>query len=81
MVLYESDWMVSDDTVIRPGVMIVSGNIEGEHVNKPPALALEILSSSSILKDRNTKFNLYQAYGVQYYLIANLEKMKSKSFI
>ncbi|RYZ51406.1 MAG: Uma2 family endonuclease [Chitinophagaceae bacterium] len=35
---------------------------------------LEILSPSTILKDRNTKFNLYQAYGVRYYLIADIGK-------
>ncbi|MBV9962316.1 MAG: Uma2 family endonuclease, partial [Parafilimonas sp.] len=28
----------------------------------------------SLLKDRNTKFNLYQSYGVKYYLIANIDK-------
>lgn len=80
IVLYETDWMVSDDTVIRPDVMIVCGTIEGEHITKPPVLALEILSPSSILKDRNTKFNLYQAYGVGYYLIAHLEKMEIEIF-
>lgn len=81
IVLYESDWIVSDDTVIRPDVMIVCGGIEGEHVTKPPALALEILSPSSILKDHNTKFNLYQAYGVRYYLIASLEKNEIEIFL
>ena len=52
----------------------------GQHVTKPPVLALEILSPSSILKDRNTKFNLYQAYGVRYYLIANIEKAEIEIF-
>lgn len=74
IVLYESDWIVSEDTVIRPDVMIICEPVQGQHVTKPPVLILEILSPSSILKDRNTKFNLYQAYGVAYYLIANIEK-------
>lgn len=79
-VLYESDWIVSEDTVIRPDVMIVCEPIEGRHVTKPPALIIEILSPASILKDRNTKFNLYQAYGVRYYLIANPEKTEIEIF-
>ncbi|MDB5197257.1 MAG: Uma2 family endonuclease [Flaviaesturariibacter sp.] len=79
-VLYESDWVVNDDTVVRPDVMIVCESIQGEHVSKPPVLILEILYPSSLLKDRNTKFNLYQAYGVKYYLIANLEKKELEIF-
>ncbi len=73
-VLYESDWVVSDDTIVRPDVMIVCEEINGNFVTSPPSLILEILSPSTILKDRNTKFNLYQAYGVRYYLIADLGK-------
>lgn len=73
-VLYECDWIVNDDTVVRPDVMIVCEPIEGNYPTKPPALILEILSPQTLLKDRNTKFNLYQAYGVKYYLIANIDK-------
>lgn len=73
-VLYESDWVISEDTVVRPDVMIVCEEIKGNFVTNPPSLILEILSPSTILKDRNTKFNLYQAYGVRYYLIADLGK-------
>lgn len=73
-VLYESDWVVSEDTVVRPDVMIVCEEIKGNFVSNPPSLILEILSPATILKDRNTKFNLYQAYGVRYYLIADIGK-------
>jgi Uma2 family endonuclease len=80
-VLYECDWRVSDDTVVRPDVMIVCDPIEGKYPTKPPVLTLEILSPNSILKDRNTKFNLYKAYGVKYYLIANIDKKEIEYFI
>lgn len=73
-VLYESDWIVREDTVVRPDVMIVCEPISGNFVTHPPSLILEILSPSTVLKDRNTKFNLYQAYGVRYYLIADIGK-------
>lgn len=79
-VLYESDWVVTEDTVVRPDVMIVCEEIKGNFVTSPPSLILEILSASSILKDRNTKFNLYQAYGVRYYLIADLGKKHIEIF-
>jgi Uma2 family endonuclease len=80
-VLYECDWLVSDDTVIRPDVMVVCDPIEGKYPVKPPVLILEILSPSSILKDRNTKFKLYQSYGVKYYLIANVDRKEIEYFV
>lgn len=79
-VLYECDWIINDDTVVRPDVMIVCEPIEGNYPTKPPALILEILSPQSLLKDRNTKFNLYQSYGVKYYLIANIDKKEIECF-
>ena len=80
-VLYECDWVVNNDTVVRPDVMIVCDKIEGNYPTKPPVLILEILSPQSILKDRNTKFNLYQSYGVKYYLLANVERQQVEVFI
>ena len=79
-VLYETDWIVSEDTVVRPDVMIVCEKLTEDYVTTPPSLILEILSPSTILKDRNTKFNLYQAYGVRYYLIADLGKKLTEIF-
>ena len=61
--------------------MIVCDKIEGNYPTKPPILILEILSPQSILKDRNTKFNLYQAYGVKYYLLANVERQQVEVFV
>jgi Uma2 family endonuclease len=79
-VLYECNWIINEDTVVRPDVMIVCEPIEGNYPTKPPALVLEILSPQSLLKDRNTKFNLYQSYGVKYYLIANIDKKEIECF-
>ena len=81
LVLYECDWMITNDTIVRPDVMIVCEPIEGKYPVNPPALILEILSPSTVLKDRNTKFNLYQAYGVKYYLIANIEKKELELYM
>ena len=73
-VLYETDWIVREDTIVRPDVMVVCEKLADDFVTSAPSLILEIFSPSSILKDRNTKFDLYQAYGVRYYLIADLGK-------
>lgn len=47
-VVYESNWVVSKDTVVRPDVRIVCKEIKGNLVINPPSLILEILSPSTI---------------------------------
>ena len=37
----------------------------------PPALVVEILSPSTALKDRHTKFSLYQSQQIKYYIIVD----------
>ncbi len=47
------DWIVSDDTVVRPDVMVVCGDQPGRCLERPPALAIEILSDATVEKDRH----------------------------
>ena len=70
----ELDWIINDDTVVRPDVMIVCGSFETDFLQFPPTLILEITSPSSRMRDRNTKFSLYEMYGVKYYIIADTDK-------
>lgn len=71
-VLYEQDWIIDETNVVRPDILIACGNIDpNSHITKPPVLIVEIFSNSTQLKDRNTKFNLYEFCGVKYYLMAD----------
>ncbi|MBS1746071.1 MAG: Uma2 family endonuclease [Bacteroidetes bacterium] len=79
-VLYECDWIINEDTVVRPDVLVTCEPIEGNYPTKPPSLILEILSPQNLLKDRNTKFNLYKSYGVRYYLIADIDRHEIECF-
>jgi Uma2 family endonuclease len=65
---------------VRPDVLISCQATESDWVTEPPILILEILSPATVLQDRNTKFKLYQAYGVCYYLIADLGKKQIEIF-
>lgn len=70
-VLYEQDWIIDETNVVRPDIMIVCGEIDPNgHIEKTPVLIVEIASKSTQLTDRNTKFNLYEFFGVKYYLMA-----------
>ena len=69
-VFYELDWILSDNTVVRPDILVTCDKT-GDFITKPPLLVVEILSPSTGLKDRHLKFELYQEQGVKYYLIAD----------
>jgi Uma2 family endonuclease len=68
------DYKVSEDTTLQPDVLIVCGKTEKPFLDFPPALVVEILSPSTMLRDRNTKFLIYQQQKVPYYLLIDLGK-------
>lgn len=67
------DYKVAENTVIEPDVSIICGKIEKKYIDTAPALVVEILSPSTALKDRHTKFGIYEVQGVKYYLIVSPE--------
>lgn len=69
----ELDWVIDEDSVVRPDCMIVCGNFSEDFLTFPPALIVEISSPSTKLRDRNTKYNLYEMKCVKYYVISNTE--------
>lgn len=68
------DYKVSEDTIIQPDILIVCGKITKPYLDFPPALAVEILSPSTMLRDRNTKYLICGEQGMKYYLIVNTDK-------
>ena len=80
VVYTELDWIVNENTVVRPDCMIVCGEFKDDYLNFPPQLILEVSSLSTRLRDRNTKFTLYEMYGVKYFLIADCDTKKFETF-
>ena len=69
------DYKVAEDTVVQPDVLVVCNpQMAGKVLEQTPALVAEVLSPSTALKDRNSKYYLYQEAGVPYYLIIDHEK-------
>lgn len=67
------DYKIADDTIVQPDFLIYCGQANKTLLDFPPALTVAILSPSTALKDRHTKFYLYQQAGVPYYLLINPE--------
>jgi Uma2 family endonuclease len=67
------DYKIEEDTIVQPDVLIVCGEIEKKYLDFSPTLVVEILSPATALKDRHTKYELYQQQKVKYYLIIDLD--------
>lgn len=67
-VLYELDWILANNTIVRPDISITCEQ-GGDFLTEPPILIVEIISPSTALKDRHLKFDIYEKEGVRYYLV------------
>ncbi len=65
------DFKVAEDTIVQPDFLIVCGQIQKKFLDFPPSLVAEILSPSTALKDRHSKFEIYEKQKVAYYIIIN----------
>ncbi|MEP6582974.1 MAG: Uma2 family endonuclease [Ginsengibacter sp.] len=68
------DYKIFNDTILVPDIMIICGEVKKKYLDFPPSLVVEILSPSTALRDRHTKYELYQQQGVKYYLIVDADK-------
>jgi Uma2 family endonuclease len=70
----ELDWKISEETVVRPDMMIICGQAGTDCLTFPPVLIVEVLSPNNIKQDRIIKFDLYREQGVKYYIMADYTK-------
>lgn len=68
------DYKIAEDTILVPDALIVCGEIKKKFLDFPPVLVAEILSPATMLRDRNTKYELYEQQEVKYYLIVDTDK-------
>jgi len=78
-ILMETDWQISNDTVVRPDVMVICQKLD-EKVLVTPELIVEVVSISSTKRDEEMKFELYQREGVLYYILVYPEKRLAKIY-
>jgi Uma2 family endonuclease len=79
-VYYEFDWIVNNETVVRPDAMIVCSQIETKWLMFPPVLILEIASDATYLKDKNVKLRIYEMNKVKFYVMADPEKKRFECY-
>lgn len=73
-VYYNLDWIVREDTVVRPDVMVVCGGQPDRHLERAPEVAVEVLSPSTRELDQTVKRDLYREYGVGFYWVVDADE-------
>lgn len=69
-VIQSLDWIIDNSNVTRPDIAITH-NDNNDFITSPPALIIEILSPSTVMKDKRIKFEIYEEQKVKYYIIVN----------
>ena len=74
----EIDWQISEDTVVRPDVLVVCK--KEQKITTTPKIIFEVVSKTSIKRDEQTKFNLFEKEGVKYYTLVYHEQKRVKIY-
>lgn len=80
LVLGEADWKLSDDTVLRPDVVLICNESHDAYITKAPEIIVEVISKSTAKRDENYKFELYEKEKVKYYIIVYPKDLKAKVY-
>ncbi len=79
-VLIEEDYIIDDDTVVRPDIAVVCNDPNQDYISKSPEIIVEIVSPRSSLKDEKIKFELYEKEKVKYYILVYPNFLKAKIY-
>ena len=79
-ILYETDWKVSDETLVRPDIVLTCEDEHEVYLSKAPKIIVEILSPTTAKKDETIKFDIYEREGVQYYMLVYPDDLKAKVY-
>ena len=79
-VLGEVDYKISEDTVVRPDVVLTCNETHEAYLIKAPEIIVEIISKSSAKRDEVYKFDIYQAQKVKYYIIIYPDDLFAKVY-
>jgi len=67
-------YKIEEDTILQPNCTVICKPTKENFLDFPAALVVEILSPSTALKHRHTKFSIYEKFGIKYYVIVDEEK-------
>lgn len=79
-ILGECDYKISNDTILRPDVVLSCGETHEAYLTKAPEIVCEIISKSTAKRDEIYKFDIYEAEKVMYYIIVYPDELYAKVY-
>lgn len=79
-VLGESDYKISDDTILRPDVVLICDEPNEAYLTKAPEIVVEIISKSTAKRDEKYKFDIYEREKVNYYILVYPDELIAKIY-
>ncbi|MDP4027630.1 MAG: Uma2 family endonuclease [Gallionella sp.] len=67
-------------SVVRPDVLVICYQPEGERLTRAPSLIFEVVSPKSARRDEVIKFDLYRTEGVMHYVLIYTDSKKAKAY-
>lgn len=80
LVLPETDYKLTDDTVFRPDVALICDELHEAYITKTPEIIFEVISPSTAQNDEYYKFQRYEAEKVKYYVIVYPKELYAKVY-
>jgi len=79
-VLGEIDYKISNDTVLKPDIVLTCGETNESYLTKAPEIVVEIISKSTAKRDEKYKFQIYEEEKVKYYILVYPDDLKAKIY-
>ena len=74
------DWIISNDTIIRPDLMVVCGEQPERHLERRPYLAVEVMSENTRTRDLTINRAIFEENKVSHYFLVD-PQTKSIDFV
>ncbi len=80
MVIGKEDYKLSDDTVLRPDVVLICDEPNEAYITKAPEIIVEVISKSTAKNDEGYKLQKYEVEKVIYYVIVYPDDLYAKVY-
>jgi len=80
MVLGEEDYKLTEDTVLRPDVVLICDEPHDKYITKAPEIIIEVSSPSTAKNDEVYKLKKYEEEQVLYYILAYPIELRAKVY-
>ncbi len=79
-VVGELDYKVSEDTILRPDLVLTCNETHPQYLTKAPKIVFEVISKATAKRDEVYKYDIYEKEGVKYYCLIYPDDLVAKLY-